>query len=149
MIAYCRKIGVRFQLFDVLTMNTAYDKATDSLYIHMADSASVDSDEVIDGVVLDFDANGTLVGIDVQQASQRVDLNTLAVQCDYAEQDDILHVRMSGKPIAREVSRDWNTHISYAEDGTIVEIVLLDARKNASQPHGFRKPPHVTKNKNN
>lgn len=110
-------------------MKIAYDKATDSLYIHLGDGASVASDEVTDGVVLDFDANGTLVGIDVQQASQRVDVNTLAVQCNYAEQDDILHVRMSGKPIAREVSRDWNTHISYAADGTIVEIVLLDARK--------------------
>lgn len=110
-------------------MKIAYDKVTDSLYVHLGESASIDSDEVIDGVVLDFDANGTLVGIDVQQASQRVDVNTLAVQCNYAEPDDILHVRMSGKPIAREVSRDWNTHISYAADGTIVEIVLLDARK--------------------
>lgn len=110
-------------------MKIAYDKATDSLYVHLGESASVDSDEVTDGVVLDFDANGTLVGLDVQQASQRIDVNTLAVQYNYAEQDDVLHVRMSGKPIAREVSRDWNTHISYAADGTIVEIVLLDARK--------------------
>lgn len=130
-------------------MKIAYDKATDSLYVHLGDGAAVDSDEVTDDLVLDFDANGTLVGIDVQQASQRVDINNLTVQCNYTEQDDVLHVRMSGKPIAREVSRDWNTHISYAADGTIVEIVLLDARKNASQPHGFRKPPHVTKNKIN
>lgn len=110
-------------------MKIGYDKATDSLYIHVADSASVDSDEVTDGVVLDFDANGSLVGIDMQQASQRVDVNTLAVQCNYAEQDDIMHVRISDKPIAREASRDWNTHISYAADGTIVEVVLLDAKK--------------------
>lgn len=30
----------------------------------------MDSDEVVDGVVLDFDASGALVGIDVQHASQ-------------------------------------------------------------------------------
>ena len=47
-------------------MKISYDKATDSLYIHLADRASVDSDEVKDGVVLDFDTNGALVGIDVQ-----------------------------------------------------------------------------------
>jgi uncharacterized protein YuzE len=93
-------------------MKIAYDKATDSLYIHLTDSASVDSDEVTDGVVLDLDANGALVGIDERQAGQRVDVNNLAVQCDYAEQDDVLRVRMSVKPITREVSRDWNTHIS-------------------------------------
>ncbi|MDP2818707.1 MAG: DUF2283 domain-containing protein [Polaromonas sp.] len=60
-------------------MKISYDKATDSLYIHLADRASVDSDEVKDGVVLDFDANGALVGIDVQHASQRADIHNLSV----------------------------------------------------------------------
>ena len=57
-------------------MKISYDKETDSLYIHLADRASVDSDEVKDGVVLDFDANGALVGIDVPLASQRVDISS-------------------------------------------------------------------------
>ncbi len=60
-------------------MKISYDKATDSLYIHLADRASVDSDEVNDGVVLDFDANGALVGIDVQNASVRADLTNLSL----------------------------------------------------------------------
>jgi len=60
-------------------MKISYDKATDSLYIHLADRASVDSNEVNDGVVLDFDANGALVGIDVQHASERADLNNLSL----------------------------------------------------------------------
>jgi len=60
-------------------MRISYDKATDSLYIHPAERESVDSDEVKDGVVLDFDANGALVGIDVQHASQRADLSNLSL----------------------------------------------------------------------
>jgi uncharacterized protein YuzE len=60
-------------------MKISYDKATDSLYIHLADRASVDSDEVKDGVVLDFDANGSLVGIDVQHASERADIQSLSI----------------------------------------------------------------------
>jgi len=60
-------------------MKISYDKATDSLYIHLSERASVESDEVNDGVVLDFDANGALVGIDVQHASQRMDINSLSV----------------------------------------------------------------------
>ncbi len=60
-------------------MKISYDKATDSLYIHLSDRASVESDEVNDGVVLDFDANGALVGIDLQHASKRMDINSLSV----------------------------------------------------------------------
>ena len=60
-------------------MKLNYDAATDSLYIHLAERPSVDSDEVVDGVVLDFDATGALVGIDVQHASQRADIRQLAI----------------------------------------------------------------------
>ena len=45
----------------------------------------------------------------------------------YYENDDILVMHLSDKPITREVSQDWNTHISYAADGTTVEIVVIDA----------------------
>jgi uncharacterized protein YuzE len=45
----------------------------------LAERASVDSDEVADGVVLDYDAQGALVGIDVQHASKRADIRRLAV----------------------------------------------------------------------
>ncbi len=57
----------------------------------------------------------------------------------YFENDDILQIRVSDKPIVREVSQDWHTNISYAEDGTIVEIVLLDAKKEGLMPMEFRK----------
>ena len=60
-------------------MLISYDKVTDSLYIHLANRASVESDEVKDGVVLDFDANGVLVGIDVQHASGRADLGNFSL----------------------------------------------------------------------
>ena len=36
---------------------------------------------------------------------------------------------MSDQPIVREVSQDWHSNISYAENGTIVKIVLLDIKK--------------------
>ena len=56
----------------------------------------------------------------------------------YFENGDILQIRISDKPIVREVSQDWHTNISYAEDGTIVEIVLLDAKKAGLLPLEFR-----------
>ena len=57
----------------------------------------------------------------------------------YFEDDDILQIRVSDKPIVREVSQDWHTNISYAEDGSIVEIVLLDAKKEGPLPVQYQK----------
>ncbi len=52
----------------------------------------------------------------------------------YYPQDDILDIRFSDKPIVREMSQDWNVNVSYAEDGSIVEIVVLDAVKCGFMP---------------
>ena len=56
-------------------MKLHYYPETDSLYIDLLDRAAADSQEVADGVVLDLDADGVLVGIDVEHASERVDLS--------------------------------------------------------------------------
>lgn len=60
-------------------MRLSYDPETDSLYIHLVERPSTDSDEVADGVVLDFDESGGIVGIDVQHASQHADITRLLV----------------------------------------------------------------------
>lgn len=57
----------------------------------------------------------------------------------YFENDDILQIRVSDKPVVREKSQAWNIHISYAEDGTIVEIVLLNAKQGGLLPVEYRK----------
>ncbi|HLF08679.1 MAG TPA: DUF2283 domain-containing protein [Dehalococcoidia bacterium] len=53
---------------------------TDSLYIDLSHKTSVDSREVAPGVVLDFDEEGRLVGIDIDHASQLLDLTKLETQ---------------------------------------------------------------------
>jgi hypothetical protein len=52
----------------------------------------------------------------------------------YYPQDDILEIRFSDKEITSEVSQDWNVTVSYADDGTIVELVVLDAVKTGFMP---------------
>ena len=52
----------------------------------------------------------------------------------YFDQDDTMVIHLSNKPIVRETSQDWHTHISYAADGAIVEVVVLDARANGLIP---------------
>ena len=58
-------------------MKLSYDIETDSLYIHLSETPSADSDEVADGIVLDFSASGALVGIDVQHVSERADIQSV------------------------------------------------------------------------
>ncbi len=61
-------------------MRIYYDPGSDSLYIELSEQSSVDSREVAPGVVLDFDADGHLVGIDIDRASQVVDLSRVETQ---------------------------------------------------------------------
>ncbi len=61
-------------------MRLSYDPQTDSLYIHLSEQPSTDSDEVADNVIIDFDAQGGIVGIDVQHASQHADISRLVLE---------------------------------------------------------------------
>ena len=58
-------------------MRINYYPDTDSLYIDLSSKSSVDSREVSDGIVLDYDADGNLVGIDIDQASVKLDIKEL------------------------------------------------------------------------
>ncbi len=58
-------------------MKLNYFPDTDSLYIELAEQASVESREVSEGVVIDYDARGNLVGIDIDNASKKVDMGIL------------------------------------------------------------------------
>lgn len=58
-------------------MKLHYDPTTDSLYVELADSPSVESKEIAQGVVVDYDAKGDVVGIDIERASGKTNLNVL------------------------------------------------------------------------
>jgi uncharacterized protein YuzE len=54
-----------------------YYPETDSLYIDLSEQQSAESREVSEGIVLDCDAAGNLVGIDIDNASRKVRLEQL------------------------------------------------------------------------
>jgi uncharacterized protein YuzE len=58
-------------------MKFDYYADTDSLYIDLSNRASTESEEVAPGIVLDFDVDGHVVGIDIEDASKIVDLSRL------------------------------------------------------------------------
>ncbi|HDY88328.1 MAG TPA: DUF2283 domain-containing protein [bacterium] len=60
-------------------MKIAYYPETDSMYIVLSAKESVESKEVSPGVVLDYDSEGNLVGIDIDNATQKLDLRELVL----------------------------------------------------------------------
>lgn len=61
-------------------MKLNYYPETDSLYIDLSEKSSVESREISEGVVLDYDAEGNLVGIDIDNASTKVQLKELSLR---------------------------------------------------------------------
>ncbi len=61
-------------------MRLSYHPDTDSLYIEISGRPSAESQELTEGVVLDLDSHGQLVGIDIDHASRKVDLNGLVLR---------------------------------------------------------------------
>lgn len=61
-------------------MKLNYYPETDSLYIDLSEKSSVESREISEGVVLDYDSDGNLVGIDIDNASTKVHLKELSLR---------------------------------------------------------------------
>ncbi len=56
-------------------MKLEYYRETDSLYIDLTSATSVESKEISEGIVFDYDPDGKLVGIDIDNASRKLGLD--------------------------------------------------------------------------
>jgi len=61
-------------------MRLEYYPETDSLYIDLADRPGADSREIADGLVVDFDEDGNVVGIDIDHASTKLNLEKIVTK---------------------------------------------------------------------
>lgn len=53
-------------------MKVKYDREVDILYIRLTDEAIDESDEAQPGLVIDYDADGTVVGFEIMNASKKM-----------------------------------------------------------------------------
>ncbi|WP_420448504.1 DUF2283 domain-containing protein [Candidatus Palauibacter sp.] len=58
-------------------MRLHYYPETDSLYVELQEGPGAETREGADGVQIDLDARGHIVGFDIDRASIRLDLSTL------------------------------------------------------------------------
>ncbi|MBD2100885.1 DUF2283 domain-containing protein [Leptolyngbya sp. FACHB-261] len=61
-------------------MKIRYFSDTDTLSIRLNDKPSVESEEIASDVVIDFDTEGGVVGLEIDLASSKVDLKTLELK---------------------------------------------------------------------
>ena len=61
-------------------MKLHYYPETDSLYIELKPGPGAETREVSDGLNVDLDTAGGVVGFDIDQASKRLDLSTLEAE---------------------------------------------------------------------
>jgi uncharacterized protein YuzE len=54
-------------------MHVRVDREADAVYLNLTDRAITESEEVADGIVVDYDAQGRIVGVEILDASKRTD----------------------------------------------------------------------------
>ena len=54
-------------------MRMRVDHGADAIYLNLTDRPIKDSEEVADGIVVDYDAEGRIVGVEILDASKRTD----------------------------------------------------------------------------
>jgi uncharacterized protein YuzE len=58
-------------------MKLHYYPETDSLYIELREGVATETREIADGLNADFNSEGSVVGLDIDGASKKLDLETL------------------------------------------------------------------------
>jgi len=61
-------------------MKLNYYPETDSLYIDLSSKPSKESVEISEGIVLDYDDEGHITGIDIDNASHKIDLSEIILK---------------------------------------------------------------------
>jgi len=54
-------------------MRMRVDRSADAVYLNLTDRPIKESEEVADGIVVDYDAEGRIVGVEILDASKRTD----------------------------------------------------------------------------
>lgn len=70
-----------------MTLN--YDSTTDSLYIDLSSKPNSDSRKISEGIVLDYYVDGNVTGIDIDNASNKVDLEKIVLNKVPAEVEQL------------------------------------------------------------
>jgi len=62
----------------IVTMNFSYDKMANALYIRFSNEKVSNSDEIVDGIVIDYGKDENIIGVEILNFTERkLNLNDL------------------------------------------------------------------------
>lgn len=61
-------------------MRIHYSQEADALYIRLKETDIKNSDEISDDIIMDYDANDNVIGIEILSASKKADIHQLIIQ---------------------------------------------------------------------
>ena len=143
-------------------MKYFYDRKSDSLYLTLAERPYADSLEAAPGVVLDFDTEGRLIGLDLERASKNIDVSDLEMHELPAGKDadvalaDGANLRrerealgFSQAELGRKLSVSSNTIARWErgelkiEHPAMLQLAMAMLRRNLQQVDRVAIPPHM------
>jgi len=74
-------------------MKIEYSKEDDALYITLKEADVADTDELTEDIIIDYDIGGNIVGIEVLDASQHVDIENISISTKLESQEEAKTVR--------------------------------------------------------
>ena len=61
-------------------MRIHYSQEADALYIRLKETRIKNSDEIAEGIIMDYDEDGKIIGIEILSASQKADVQDIIIQ---------------------------------------------------------------------
>jgi uncharacterized protein YuzE len=61
-------------------MRIRYSQEADALYIRLKENKIEDTDEISEDLIIDYDMDGSVVGIEILSASEKADTDQLVIQ---------------------------------------------------------------------
>jgi len=111
-------------------MRITYDAKADAVYLYIAETVHMPETRQVDhDIYLDFDEWGRLVGVEVLEASKRLDLNYLlpvAERLDerslvwYKLRDELLRRKKAGEPVETLIQKIPNWIVEVGDDYVVV-----------------------------
>lgn len=74
-------------------MKIEYSKEDDALYITLKEADVADTDELTEDIIIDYDNGGNVVGIEVLDAAQHVDMESISISTKLEKHDEAEIVR--------------------------------------------------------
>jgi len=70
-----------------------YSKEDDALYITLREADVADTDELTEDIIIDYDNGGNIVGIEVLDASQHVDIKNISISTMLGSHEEAKAIR--------------------------------------------------------